>query len=433
MKQFNDDKGYALAAALGAIALVTIIAMTSYALAQRSVDQAGTESFSNRAYQVAASALEYETSRFENGATLVSANGQTLPQGGTFDFTFTTSGEGRVMLKCTATLGGKTESVSVEYLSLDLADTVYSGSGSAGMFGGSYFNSPDSMIIGPLYLKLNTGETINPNSSMSFIDGPLYIENGSISAKGGVSWIHTSKVSSYNVYTDNDPSGLPTGVNVYPLGAKITAPTITDAFETSLKSLAQAAGQYYEGTTHIGGTGAKFPADSNGVLNASGTIFVKGRAIVDAAVTGYKGQFTIYATDGITVNGRLLPADFVSSGGTQSGTYDSYYQSESAVTLPQVHDGYCATLISRGPINSTWSAGNSNGSSEDFAFCGAMFTGSSIVFQSSLRGSIIAGGSLGPGKKIILATQNNLRQYLPDAVKELFTRVLARENWVRGN
>ncbi|MBK5211127.1 MAG: hypothetical protein JJE36_02240 [Coriobacteriia bacterium] len=454
MKLHNDDKGYAVAFALGAIVLVTIIAMTSYALAQRSIDQAGTESFSNRAYQVAASALEYEATLFEKSGAPSALSGETVSADGTVSpertlpgtnegYTFRSyPGRHGIVLKCTATtLDGKKESVSVEEVSIDLANSVYSGGGGGTMLNGKYFNTSDSMIIGPLYLKVN-GEDISPNANMTFIDGPLSIENGTLSG-GGALWVHTTKVLHYEVHTDNATSGLPTDVIVSPLGPKMTTPSITPSLVDSLKWEAGTS-QYYEGDTILS-------LDASGTLNASGTIYVNGTATVgtkEAPVTGYKGVFTIYATNGITFNGRLIPANFTNSGETRTdlaGVDTTYRDKDGGVSLPQVSEGYCATLISSGPILSTYSAGNSNGSSANFGFCGAMFTSKSVTFGSSLRGSIIADSSIVTGVKIILATQGTLGGFLPgpvsgDAtgpgtgpVKELFGRVLARENWTRGN
>lgn len=429
--RYKNEQGYVLITALGAIMLVTALAIASYAVSQRAVQHATSNSDASRAFQIANSALEYEVSRYEHGAAPTTATGKTLPSGGKYDIVTTTSGSD-LTIRCRATVNNETEAVSVNYTVFDLSNFIYSGAG-GNMFTAAAFNSPQSMVIGPLYLKLAQGTSIN--SSPSFVDGPLYIENGRLRPKGGVSWTNTANYDAYHIYADIKPNITASNVVVEGLSQHLTPPTIGEDFINQVKEQATSEGHYYTDTGsgfNIGGPTSPIPS-SGGVLTGSGTIFVQGTAVIDASVQSYQGNWTIFASDGIIARGRLVPSDYATNpSNPPSGSYDQYYaniMSSTGVQLPQARPEYCISLITPGTINSTWTAhGNS---STPFAFCGAMYAGGSINFQESLRGSIIAASSLTPDKKTIIATQNNLRDSLSTLAQELFTRSMSRGAWVR--
>lgn len=429
-KKLISDEGYALAMALGAIVLVSLIAASSYTLSQKTLEQASTTASSNRAYQVAASALEYETALFEGGLDPASETNKTLPSGDKYDLEYTKVSDNAFRLKSTARQGGQTERVSVLYSVFDFSETIYSGSGN--IFGGSAFNSPDSKIIGAFYLKLAKAEKVN--SSMSFIDGPLYVENGEINPKGGVRWVNTPNYSKYRIYADIAPSGLPGNVEVLPLDVRLTPPSVTPELIARLKSAAITAGTYYDSSTTVGVAGDKFNPTSTGVFNANGVIFVEGTATIAPAISSYKGRFTIFATDMIVMRGRLIPQDYATNPDSPpTGTFDPYYSSylgSKVDQLPQARTDYCAALISPGPINLAWSSGNN--STSVFSFCGAVYSEATIAFQESLRGAIIGKGALDPNKKTILATQINMRNAMPTEIQELFTRAIGKSDWMRS-
>lgn len=430
--RYKDESGYVLAATLGAVVLVTAIAMSSYLLSQRALEQAGTTAQSSAAYQLANSALEYEVSRYENGGDLYSQYGKTLPSGGTYDLI--TSGSGTdITIKCRARAGKEVEAVSVKYTVFDLSETVYSGGGNS-LFAGSSFNAKDSMIIGALYLKLPAGERVN--SCPSFVDGPLFVENAVLSATNAVTFVPPAGQSKYQVYADVTPSIASGNVQSNPLTKHMTPPELSMEFINQLYERASAEGHYYSATSaagvNIGGTSSPIPA-TNGVLTGSGTIFVDGTAVIDSSVKSYKGNWTIYATNGIIARGRLIPSDYATNpAAPPSGSYDSYYSSiisGKSDELPQARPDNCITLITPKDINSTWAA--TGNSTTRFSFCGAMYAGGTIAFQESLRGSIIACFSLAPDKKTILATQKDLRDCLSEDAQQLFSKAMTKGAWMR--
>ena len=430
--KLKDEAGYVLATALGAIVLVTAIAIASYAVSQRAMEHAVSNSDASKAYQIASSALEYEVSRYEHGGAIASETGKTLPSSGKYDLTATTDGSD-LTVKCLAKVGSETEAVSVNYTVFDLSETIYSGAGD-NMFAAAAFNSPQSMVIGALYLKLSYGSSVN--SSPQFIDGPLYVENGRLTPKGGVRFVNTTDFDAYHIYADLQPSVTAANVVVDSLDQHLTPPSISDEFQNAMLAAAKAENHYYiadsSGTFNIGGPSSPIPS-SGGILTGSGTIYVDGTAVIDSSVNSYHGNWTIYATNGIIAHGCLVPSDYATDPSyPPEGSYDNYYSpvaSYNGVELPQARPDYCITLITPGRINSTWTAkGNS---STPFAFCGAMYAGESIIFQESLRGSIIASGSLTPDKKTVIATQRDLRGSLSALSQQLFTRTMAKGSWVR--
>lgn len=431
--RIKDDNGYVLAATLGAIVLVTAIALASYSLSARALEQASTNSQASRAYQIANSALEYETSRYENDGDISSENGKTLPSGGKYDLISSTTGSS-VSIKCRAKVGQETEAVSVTYTVFDFSETLYSGGGNS-LFSGASFNAKDSMVIGALYLKLPRGEKVN--SCPSFVDGPLYIENAQLTANNSVSFIPPSGAPKYQVYADVKPSIASGNVQINTLTEHMSPPDIDDNLINQLRAEAQSQGNYFvagsSGQFNIGADSS--PITTNGgVLEGSGTIFVEGTAVLDSCITSYKGNWTIFATNGIIARGRLVPADYASNPTMPpTESYDSNYSAIIAGKsdeLPQARTNMNITLITPGSINSTW-AYNGN-STTHFSFCGAMFAGGTVSFQESLRGSIIACDSLAPDKKTILATQKNLRECLNPIAKTLFSKAMTKGDWTRS-
>lgn len=424
--KFRDDKGFALATTLGAVFLVSAIAIASYFLASRAMEQSMTSAGANRAFQTAASALEYEVSRFEGGIDLVSQKGKVLPSGESYDLDAKMVESNKLLISISAKSMGKTEKVSQEYTVLDFSETVYSGSGS--IFAGPMFNSPDSKLIGAMYLKMERTERIN--SSVSFIDGPLYVEGGGFDAEGGVRWTTTRNFPKYIIRSEVRIPNMPTNVEVLELEEKLSPPLITDDLVDSLREKAKASGTYFNKDTVLGLPGTQFQPFHDGVFRYDGVIFVEGRATIDASIKSYTGNTTIFASNMIVNHGVLVPSDFATNPSRPpSGSYDPYYAAETGDYLPEARENYCMSLITPGPINMTWSTGNN--STSVISYCGALYSGSTIAFKESIRGAIIGLNALNPNKKTILATQQGIRDALPDEVRSLFTRVLGKGDWTR--
>lgn len=423
-KLAHSEQGFALATTLGAVLLVTAIGIASYFIAQNSIGQAIQISNSNRAYQTAVSALEYELSRMQGGKELISQTGKTLPTGESYDLTVT--GDGIDMLVSTkVVLDGKTEIVSRDLTVMNFSNGVYSGAGN--IFKGPAFNSPQSMLIGQAYFKLNKGEKVN--SSVQFIDGPLFVEGGRLEPKGGVSW-KTVRKTQYVAYSTLPISGLPAHVAQKEINIAMNPPVLTADMLASFKAAAQTNGKYYSSSMTLGNAGDTYQPNSDGIFKASGVIFVEGSITVPESIRGYEGNFVLFATDGIIVQGRLVPKAYANNlSNPPVGSFDADYYSSLGVRLPRVSSADCAVLITPKSVTYNWTSGNNK--EPLFSFCGAVFSGGTINFKESLRGTIIGSTGLVPNKKTILAAQSDLSDSLPEIVKQLFNNVLAEGEWYR--
>ena len=429
--KFRDETGYVLATALGAIILVTAIALASYAVSQRAMEHAISNSDASRAYQIASSALEYEVSRYERGGAIASQNGKTLPTGETYSLT-SNMVDGTLTLTCTAQVGDQRESVSANYeTATGLTDTIYSGAGN--LFQAASMNG-QSKVFGALYMKLSAKDKVTSNPE--FYDGPLMIE-GAGSFKGGARFGTTPNCQSddglYHAYTESAQtlSGS-SNVVVEPLTTKLTQPKITPETEEAYRKAAKANNRYYPGPLTISAANG-FAIDGNGKLVLNGVCFAEGPISVSSEVKGYEGNFTLYSKSKIVVDGRLVPANYALGATPAPGSFDpsySPYLDARDAQIPVAREYYCASLVTPGTVNLNW-AMRSN-ANYVFSFCGVIYSMSTISFQESLRGTIIAVGGLLPNKRTILATQLNINEFLPDITSGLLNGTLARGYWVRG-
>lgn len=423
-KFIHAEDGFALATTLGAILLVTAIGIASYFVARNSIEQAQTNSYSNYAFQTAASALEYELSRLQGGKELKNENGKTLPTGEKYDLKVTSEGID-LTVQTKAVKGGRTEIISRQLTIMNFSNTIYSGSGN--LFKGPAFNSPQSMLIGQAYFKLDKGQMVN--SSVQFIDGPLFVEGGRLQPKGGVQW-KAVKLPRYTIHSTLPIEGIPASVEQKSMSVAMNPPVLTEAMISEFRTAAQSGGTYFSTDVTIGSPGDSFQPMHDGVFKSDKVIFSEGHLTIPESITAYEGNFVLFAMKGITVQGRLLPKDFAQNlSSPPAGSFEAEYKSALGEYIPRVRPNYCATLISPLSVNFNYSTGNN--SETAFAFCGAAFSGEFINFKESLRGTFIGTTGLVPNKKTILAAQSDLSDSLPEIVKQLFNNVLAEGKWTR--
>lgn len=440
----GKQDGYILITALGVMVLVTLLAITSYTVATSSINDATSTAKRNRAYQLAASALDYEVSRFERGYTLATQANKTLTVGSktiTYDVAYNPEAGSRFSLTVTAGTGTERETVSTGYSYFDPTDAVYTGAGN--IFGGAAFNSRDSMIIGPMFMTVDRDAVINSNPL--FVDGPLYVANGQLSPRNTSFWVYDNlgavSATPYVLYLDKRITPEPDRTRTVVPSMKVTPPFITAEIDAVFRDKAVSLNQYYTTDKNIGGPTGIFPVGADGVLRVPNdtVIYVSGTATVDSAVRSYQGRFAIFGTNQIQVNGRLVPEYYDGNENSTDPTVTEsrYYTLISGASgagnkanqIPRSRTGYCVGLASHGTVNFSWNSGKNDTSV--FAFCGAAYSGGIMSFNESLRGSIIARSAIEPTKKTILATQRDLREYLPEEMKLLLARVLVRDEWVR--
>ncbi|MHB9003710.1 MAG: hypothetical protein ACYC6C_06555, partial [Coriobacteriia bacterium] len=163
----RNDQGFALAAVMAVVSIMTILAFGGYFLAQNALNDSTRVMAESRAFQVAESGLDRELSLFTPanvGTTYYPRYGQTTD--GTYTVTIQEQNTGSVMgeylLTSTGTSQGARESVSMRFFYLDLWKMNISAGEPTTLGGGSGWNG-QATIIGPLYVRGDFEWTANAN------------------------------------------------------------------------------------------------------------------------------------------------------------------------------------------------------------------------------------------------------------------------------
>lgn len=155
-------------------------------------------------------------------------------------------------------------------------------------------------------------------------------------------------------------------------------------------------------------------------------IYVDGQATIGKDVHFYEGNFILYARDGITCEGELIPRGY-SAESNNPDIVEMKYNSilNGSDRIPRIRETHCASLISPGSINLS-------GNRLEFCFAGVCYSEANIYFKGSLRGSVIAHEVLEPdANKVVLATQSDLRDMIPEQMSALIKKVTYRDYWMR--
>lgn len=228
----NNDEGFVLFVVLGAIAVITAVAMGGFFLAQQSVAESRQVQSESKAFQVAASGLERELATF---STMNFAGNASYTKSGTTpdgQYTLNVGTTGVPFMYTIDSHGqsqGTSETVRETFFYMDLWD-VNIGSGTNGDFpnpfgsGGSL--NGNCYLWGPMYVM---GD-IDMNSQIELHNGPLFARNGFIHM-----WANTKCYADSGTYSlfasdgaDISQSG-PAQVKVYTKVPEIDLPWV-DAF-----------------------------------------------------------------------------------------------------------------------------------------------------------------------------------------------------------
>ena len=193
----KNDEGFALAAVMAVVSIMTILAFGGYFLAQNSLSDSTRVMAESRAFQVAESGLDRELSLFTPanvGTTYYPRYGQTTD--GTYTVTIQEQNTGSVMgeylLTSTGTSQGSRESVSMRFFYLDLWKMNISAGEPTTLGGGSGWNG-QATIIGPLYVRGDFEWTANAN----YEEGPLLIRDGDLIISGSGTLGYESPIDLY--------------------------------------------------------------------------------------------------------------------------------------------------------------------------------------------------------------------------------------------
>jgi hypothetical protein len=361
MRFTGKDDGFALATVMGAVALITAVALAGFFLAEQTLNESTRVSNENRAYQAAASALERELSIFDAQgflAGLPSKSGYVYGQpeaiNGRDKFVLSVKSVGpdEYEMQSTGVAENTSETVAVRFQAINLWDMNISGDEQMGA--GAGFNG-NGTIIGKVFCSGDFEWT----GSAGIEGGPVFVTNGKFIKQSLGCYVGTAAEPVYG-YFDQEPqvTAGDTGWNVETRGSapklNIPWPTAADManWERAARNYAlrnrpdpmmpthvNAAADAYTvlerdsviGPTIFGKPGgiARRPdgsidesasgdviavarsANGNGMtLHINGVVYVKGTLTVSRDIKYYSGRGVIVTTNGVVIDGRLVPVRY---------------------------------------------------------------------------------------------------------------------------
>ncbi|HSK46994.1 MAG TPA: hypothetical protein VLA05_03200 [Coriobacteriia bacterium] len=329
----ESDQGFALATVMGAIALITVIALTGFFVAETTLGESNRVFGENRAYQAASSGLEREMAVFTPDFLLTgtSANGYV------FGSTESINTEDWFLLRVNTaaedpslgpdeyemvSVGGsrsETETVSVRFQSFNLWDMNISGSENSDMGSGAGFNG-NGTIIGKVYC--NGDFDWSGNGSLE--GGPLFVRSGVFNKQSSGSNVGFVD-DRLSAYLDNPPTGATTNLYADLEGSapKLVIPWPEQSDMDNWRTMALAASSANKLGDGIGSVQSHLQAVSDiqyNVFNGNVTLsaaapfgksgyLIKSGATVDEAVSGdvlaVSGDGTLYVNGVTYIDGTL--------------------------------------------------------------------------------------------------------------------------------
>jgi Tfp pilus assembly protein PilX len=227
----KNDEGFALMVVMGVIAVITVVAISGFWLAQETLNDSGRVQRENKAFQLAASGLDRElqtfrTSNMVNG--VYSASGSTSD--GTYQVTAQATGNPyEYVMTSAGRSGSATETVSQRFFFISLWD-MNIGAGPAEVLGaGEGFNG-NASVSGPLYSR---GD-IEWDSNATFEGGPMLVRDGALNVTGSGTIGLTRPIY---LFATNGLTGNKAASNVYLADNEvhnsvpdITLPWVDDAY-----------------------------------------------------------------------------------------------------------------------------------------------------------------------------------------------------------
>lgn len=473
----RDEGGFALATVLGAIALISVIALGGFFIAENTLSESVRVSDENRAYQASSSGLEQELSVFtrENLVLGQSPSGyaygvrQTINGTDWFIVTVKDSSDdptlGADEFEMISTGGSKTsqEVVTVRFQSFNLWDMNIAGAENSQMGSGAGFQG-NGRIIGKVYV--NGDFDWSGNGSLEA--GPVFVRSGTFNKQSTGSNVGFS-AEPVPTYFDNPPTGTTTNMFTDMKGSapKLQVPWPTAADMDNWRQWAindadankmgrggvwvpadNPAGasrhpssgsdiQYtvFNGDLSLGGIDFGKPGevarDSGGAtdeelsgdviavqgntLYVNGVVYIDGTLELNAPIDRYRGKGLLVARDGIVINTRLVPDDYYMGIGDRSPGDN--------ILMPATNTSDCLGLATLGNVTQNvadWVAGA--------VFASGKYTATPTA--AKFRGSIIANGIDFNQPNVWLVTQPGLSANLPQGMPKL-NNLNAKSDWIR--
>ncbi len=196
-RMLSDESGVALVTVIGIMAVLTILSVGSFMLAQQTLFESKKVEDQSRAFRAASGGLDTVLTSFsdESTATDFPIPGST-PDG---SYTVTLEDLGGSEYRLTSTgigVDGSQEVVRQQFYYMNLWKMNFAGTGPQSLISGSGGLAGTSNIIGPFYMKGNLAIANN----MSCLEGPFFVKGGNITVGSSGSLGTSSKY--VKVYCD---------------------------------------------------------------------------------------------------------------------------------------------------------------------------------------------------------------------------------------
>ncbi|MDH4139507.1 MAG: hypothetical protein OEV43_02945 [Coriobacteriia bacterium] len=223
---YRRDDGFAMVAVMGIIALITVIAIAGFFLANQVLSESQRVEDESKAFQVAQSGLDRELATFNPSAIV---GGSYSKQGSTPDGVYTVEarqlGGFEYMMTSTGVAEGRTESVTQRFYYIDLWNMNIGAGEQAALGGGRGWNG-NASITGPLYIR----GTLDWAANGAYEAGPLFIRDGDLNVTGSG---ELGKVSPIDLFLTGSIVGKTTQVYYKSLSSSvpdITLPWVDDYY-----------------------------------------------------------------------------------------------------------------------------------------------------------------------------------------------------------
>ncbi len=443
----SADDGIAMVFVMGAIALISAIAVGGWALASQTLHESVKGQDLVRAYQAASTGLEEEISFFS--PSRLGQYPRTVSYGtDSYTARIADLGGGAYELICDGRSGTASETVLVRFRYLDLWDMNISGGAGSNIGAKNAFNG-SSWIYGSLYVD---GD-VEWGSNGRLYAGPVFLKNGV--------WVDSGngKVGAIGNFVDaygpvkSDPSdgyytelrGSAPEIDVPILSDDNMADYLKAAKNTDFRypptgaEHPNASATYYtvwNGPSTIGGasfgnTGTDgTPRDAIAFDQATGILYLADDAVIycddivtfTADVRQYKGRGIIVGRNGFVIEGSLVPCQ---------GLTEVLGVPGDQRTVP-VMQADCLGLLSQGDVSIT--SPPALGTFPAGGVAAAIFTNGVVRADASshcdFRGSLICDSIELQSTNVVLATQPGLSKSLPQGMPQL-SGFTARSDWVR--
>lgn len=419
------DEGFALVVVLGAILIISIVAMGGYALSSQTLTQSTHYAAQNKAYQAASTGLEMEMPYFSPDHLDRYPKTVNLDTGDRYTVTVTDLGAGRYEIKSVGGSVASTEAVLTQFQYLNLWDMNISGGGSG--IGARNGMNGNSWIVGSVYVS---GDMELKNNTRLY-GGPVFLKDGVYTGNGGVG-SSGNPVDSYGAV----PPGYSTPRGSVP---DLNIPTLSDANMVAYLAMAQktsndtsrtgsappnADATYYtvlHGDTTISGNFGNKQIDAISVvgntiyLKPNSVVYVDGTLTFGGNIQYYSGTGIIVAKNGFVIGGGLAPAN---------GLSESIGVPGDTKTVPMMDNANVLGLLSQGDVTL-----NSGSWVNAAIFINGGINASASV-HPNFRGSVICDWINFVSTNSVLATQPGMYKFLPSGMPEL-SGMVARTDWIR--